>query len=954
VSGTSERIPDSSATHDSRRLLTLVFVLFLVSGACGLIYEIAWSRILHHVFGTTVLAVGTVLAAFMCGLAAGSYLLGRIADRTENPLRLYAFYELGVGITGVIVLFLLDALPDFYSWLHGLLGGSFTLLAIVRFIVAFTLMMVPTLLMGATLPILSKFVVRNIRRLGSDLAALYAINTLGAVCGTLLAGFWLIGWLGIHGTVYVAAAGNLAVGVVAFIAASSRALSRVHKSSQPDASGPAAGDSVSAGRDAVDRRTMRLLLWAFALSGFASFAYEIFWTRSLVFLLGNSTYAFTLMLTAFLSGIAIGGYAVRLFVDRIESPLRLFGWTQVLIGITSGLALPVLFVVVHSEAVRQFLLERARTLETLALSNFLISLAVMLVPATLIGATFPLVGRIYVVDLGQTGTDTGRIYAVNTIGNVAGALLPGLVLLPLLGIQRGIVAVASLNLCLGAAILFASQRRPVLKRAAIPGLLVVLALVGPLLPVEFQFPSEYQKEFHEVLFYEEGVSATTKVFLDPGTREKIMSVDGIAIGGTGATNYKQVLLAHLPKLLLPAYESELSVGLGSGILVGESALHGRLQRIVCLEIEPSVVRGAAYFDEENHGVLTDRRLALVVDDVGHYLRTTEELFDIVSADEKTAENYASNGFSYSADYYSLLLEHLEPGGLVAQWVPGDLPPDQFRMVIRTFADVFPHVQLWYFPPAGKVAGSNLVMIGSRVAVSIDHDRIERALASDDSAFDAMRRYGFRSAASLLSHFIAEDDAVRRAVAEAPLNSLEYPRYEFYSPSDYAVQPGRRSAANLDLLLGLRGQQPDERTPAELDAAERELIEQAFRAEGHFLSGFRLQLLEGAVTQVEEHYAEALRETPWNRNLRQQILPFYWTLAGFMFLDGEFAESLTMMERAVDIYGDDGEVRYYYGLLLERNGRIEEAIEQYELALALRPELNNARAALAALKGRTQR
>jgi spermidine synthase len=626
----------------------VVLLLFLVSGACGLIYEVAWSRLMTQIFGTTALAVGVVLAAFMSGLAAGSYFLGKRGDRSPNPLRLYAFYEIGIAVTALGSLFVIDRMVPLYLWAYPFFGESEVLLAGIRFAVAFTVILIPTILMGATLPILSRFIMRGLSTVGRQLSSLYAINTFGAVAGGVLAGFYLIGTLGIHPTIYIAVGGNLGIGLLAWLA--SRFTGELRQAAPEPAAGAAAvarPDGAGPGREQV-----RLLLWAIALSGLTSFAYEVLWTRGLVFLLGNSTYAFTMMLTAFLAGIALGGYLIRFIADRTGGPVTIFAWLEIFIGLTSAAALPLLFSIAYSPAVRGFLARMSEQLGPLMLSRFGASLLVMLIPATLIGATFPLVGKICVTDLRQTGREVGTVYAVNTAGNVLGALLPAFIILPLLGIQKGVVLMGALNVCVGGTVLLSQRKRLPGLRYAAPIGAVGIAVLLMSVPLDYQFPSEFQTDRHRVLFYREGPLATTKVFLDPETQVKHMSVDGIVIGGSGIMDYKQQLLAHLPKLLLRRYESELSVGLGSGILVAESLRHDMLKRIVCVEIEPSVVEGADYFEEETYGLLADPRVSVVVDDVANFLRTTPEKYDIVSADEKTAEKYASNGFSHgSADLH---------------------------------------------------------------------------------------------------------------------------------------------------------------------------------------------------------------------------------------------------------------------------------------------------------------
>ena len=217
--------------------------------------------------------------------------------------------------------------------------------------------------------------------------------------------------------------------------------------------------------------------------------------------------------------------------------------------------------------------------------RFLLSVAVMLVPATLVGTTFPLVARAIVPGADRTGSSVGRIYAVNTVGNVAGALLPGLVLLDWLGLQKGILTLAGLNACVGVLVVLAGARAPLVRHAALAAAVLVAVLLARM-PLELRFPSESQQAWHRVLYHRDGPNATTTVLLDPDTREKSMCVDGIEIGGSGFTEFKQMLLAHLPKLLSDDVGQELSVGLGSAILIGESARHERVRAITCVEIEP--------------------------------------------------------------------------------------------------------------------------------------------------------------------------------------------------------------------------------------------------------------------------------------------------------------------------------------------------------------------------------
>jgi spermidine synthase len=912
-------------------MTTLVMILFFLSGACGLVYQVVWTRMMTHAFGTTALAVGTVLAAFMSGLALGSWLLGKVADTSKNRLRLYAYLEFGVAVAALVAHLLLARITPAYIALYEALGRSVAVLGIARFVLAFVLVMVPTVLMGATLPVLARFVVRHLSGLGPGLSTLYAVNTAGAVVGTIAAGFYLVGQFGIHATVYLAVLGNAAVGALAWIASGAGGV-------QPSESARPA-NTARATKQRVDKRTYRVVLLGLGISGLASFAYEVYWTRSLVFLLGNSTYAVTTMLVAFLIGIALGGYLIRFLVDRVRDRPALFGGLQIATGVTAAAALPVLFAFVEPQAIREHMWEATLRARMLTPLRFAVAVPVMLVPAVLIGATFPLVGRIGVSEVGKTGTDVGRIYAVNTLGNVVGALLPGLVLLHWLGIQRGIVAMAALNVIVGLVVLYLRVGRVRSLRLLLPAAIVVAGVTMALVPLDLRLPSEAQGPWHRVLYYRDGPSATTAVLLDPDTGEKMMSLDGVDIGGSGATDYKQQILAHLPKLLVDDVSSELSVGFGSGILAGESARHDGVRGITCVEIEPTVVEGAEWFASDNHGVMDDPRFRIVVDDVANHLRTTDDRYQVVSADEKTAQGYASNGFSYSREYYDLLRSRLAPGGLVVQWVPTSLPPRQYRTVLKTFSASFPYVLLWYCAPAFQSAADNTIVVGSNERIEPDLDEMHRRLTSDYDAFAGIAHYGFTTAVSVLAQLTTNEEALRPALAGAPENTLTHPRYEFYTPADYSVPSKQRFAANLGFLMGLR-------RPPVSGGVRADSLAAAVSAESAFLDGYQKVLSHAPVNDVASRFDAALALAPWNHSLRVRILSQYWHLSQRYSNAGDYRSAAVLMQRGLAVYGQRALNWAEYALVLRATGEMGQAIAAGRRAVELDPSLIAGRRVLA--------
>ena len=285
----------------------LVLSLFFVSGATALVYEVVWSRILMHVFGSTAVALGTVLAAFMAGMAIGSWLIGKAADKSSNCLRLYAFLELGLGLAALGSHILLSHIGPVHLVLHDIFGFSPAVFGVVRFLLAFSLVMAPTVLMGATLPVLARFLMNRRNKVGINLSTLYATNTIGAVSGVLITGFYLIGTFGVHVPVFIAVVANILIGFIAWLVSL-----RIGDTRFADPVLTSLPDTTQSGSEgSVDPLISRVILLGLGISGFTSFAYEIYWTRALILVVGNSTYAFVTILSAFLTGIALGGWSVH-------------------------------------------------------------------------------------------------------------------------------------------------------------------------------------------------------------------------------------------------------------------------------------------------------------------------------------------------------------------------------------------------------------------------------------------------------------------------------------------------------------------------------------------------------------------------------------------------------------------------------------------------------------------
>ncbi len=767
-----------------------IYLLFFLSGAAGLVYQVVWSRMLNEIFGVTVYAVATVLATFLAGLALGSLVLGRLADRRRNPLNFYGWLEIGIGLSALLGMVTIRLLEPAHIWAANRFEPHSLALIAVRFLLGALVVLPPTFLMGGTLPVIVRFFVDRIQYFGRQLSLLYALNTTGAVVGTLVSGFLLIKWIGLQRTLWIAVAVNIFIGLLSLAVASRLS---VPAGDSRDNREPQA-DTAHVEDDGVG------LLAVMALSGFVTLGLEVFWTRILMLSVGTTTYSFTTMLSSFLTGIALGSFVARRIVDRLRDVRRTFGWIQVGIAGTTLATLPL----INSGMAQRWLTGWGSEWVTLLLLRFGVSLLVMLVPTTLIGMTFPLAARLRARDVGTLGGRLGEVYGANTLGNILGAAITGFLLLPLLGLQKGIAALALLSVANAAWAFFpagSARRGAAMYRRVTPlvaGPLVCLLLLVWWQPRPFVIVAEEPGD--RVLYYKEGVVGTVKVLQKAEDPRRVwMAIDGIKIGESyGGVDHKQQALAHFPFLLMSDQppRNVLSIGLGTGILIGEVARHPSVQQADCLEISPSVIEAARLFDQQNNHALDNPRVNIINDDGVNFLRRTDGRYEAIISDAKSRTKHAANAIFFSSDYYRLCLEHLNDHGLMIQWVPLTVPPNELQIILRTFVDIFPYTYVLVTPP------HSCFLVGLKAPLSIDVAGVERLLRDPLTA--NLRRYGLRDAQGLIGMLTADRESISAWLdREGTINSIDHPVLEFYSPRSHAVRPARLAEENLRSLLQAR-------------------------------------------------------------------------------------------------------------------------------------------------------
>jgi len=602
---------DSSQRSKQEWLLVVGLFCFFFSGAAGLIYEVVWTRMLTQIFGNTTYAIATVLSAFMAGLAIGSYIFGQIADRGKNDFLLYGILEAGVGVYGFIIPWVFHLAQKLYAPIYGINASYPFLFNFLLFCLCFVLLVFPTLLMGATLPVLSRFYVRSLGQLGRRVGDLYATNTLGAVMGAAFAGYVFISMLGMRRTVYLAAGINILIAVLILI------VDRLRNKEAAEIAPGAEAEAVPASEASAGERPSWLgwvVLGSFGLSGFAALVYENAWTRALSLVIGSSVYSFTTMLVTFLIGLALGGFIYARLVGDRDVRLSGFGLIEIWVGLAALATiplfgkLPLLFIrLLHAfgDSFNVFL----------ALQVFLSGL-VMLLPTVLLGLTFPLVARLFTQSLYRVGSGVGSSYAANTLGAILGSFVGGFILIPNIGVENTIVVAVVVNLFIGCLLIFADTKISILPRLAVGLAVLIVAVLIPFrvphwdrhiltsgvtiytdryeaLPTDSLRLEEMKRD--DVLYYKEGLTVTVSVHRIPGSDYIYFKSNG-KIDGSYGDALSQLMTSYIPMMLHPTAERAVVIGLGSGMSAKALATFPNLKEIEVLEIEPAMVGASKFFN----------------------------------------------------------------------------------------------------------------------------------------------------------------------------------------------------------------------------------------------------------------------------------------------------------------------------------------------------------------------
>jgi spermidine synthase len=831
------------------RLRRLFRILYLLSGAAALLYEVVWLRLLTLSMGHTSRAVGILLAAFMGGLAVGAWTAGRSASSMTpaRALRAYALLEAFIAACALILPALLAAVHPILRWVYaGDDAGSFE---ITIALLALVLLSVPTAAMGATYPVAVRWIEgsdrsnRSERSVAFDVGGLYAVNTVGAALGAGLTGFALLPLLGIRGTTIVGVLLNVAVAGGALLLAK-RQPARERTRGDLELTVPDAGVARTRRNDGVARRLQparrgdqpeavpvtsrrvgpRIAATALGISGCVALVCQVTWTRTLAMVLGPTTYAFSAMVVAVITGLAVGSAVAAWRAPR--SPVRAMTWLGFVMIAAAAAALAASIAIDRLPLVVASLVSRPDvTFGAVLVMQVALAIAIQLPMSIAFGAAFPLAIAAADSTPATVPRDASVVYATNTLGAIVGAIAASFVLIPTFGIQGSVRLAVIVAAVAGAVITWRAESGSPVRVAAMLGgaVTVALALAAPEWNVARLANGSYRYapafaagdietglEAGRLVYYREGAAGTVSVRDVPGARS--LAIDGKVDASNAGDMLTQKLLAHLPLLLHPNPRRVCVIGLGSGVTLGASLTHP-VERVDVVEISPEVVEASSFFAAENHNALNDPRTELIIGDGRSHLLLSTEQYDVIISEPS---NPWMTGVAtlFTREFFLAARARLAPGGILMQWAHTySISDADLRSIVATFASVFPEGSAWL------VAESDLLLVGATGPIVALDDGISAAWSRPGVATD-LAEAAVRDPFSVLSLYVAGGGELQNYAGDALVQTddrllLEYsaPRtiYGFFQRANVErLRDVERSARQPQAVARARA----EATPAE--------------------------------------------------------------------------------------------------------------------------------------------
>ena len=793
---------------NNRSLYFLTSLLFVLSGVAALVYQISWFKYLSYFLGNTTYSQSIVLATFMGGLALGSWFWGRKADSSKNTLALFAVLEILIALYCFFYFPIFEFVKSQFIDIVNANGwpSDSTIVLSLKLIVSAATILVPTVLMGGTLPVLVKHLSNYTKEIGRNVSLLYFINSLGAVIGSVLAGFYLLESIGIRNTIYFGAIADGIVGVLVLIIAFSK------NSTQKNIK------DIKTVKFHVTPKIYRVALTVAGISGLCAMIYEVVWLRLLIPILGSTTYSFSIVLIVFISGITLGSLIVYLSISRIKNPIRFLTICQVGIIVSILLSIPFyekIPYLIWSDIVAEMKTDNGYSFYLSR--QLLYTSLVLIVPTIFMGMSLPIATKLTVKKISSSGRSIGNVFAINTLGTVFGSLLAGLVLIPLIGIKPTLEVALFLNLSL--VILLFSFKISLKTRSKVVLFLLILfcsfyyqssvnnerwthSIMTSVVPrkINRKPPPSTFDEFYKVeksqtdsiLFYDEGIGGTVVVTKYKGNVH--LYTNGKGDAASQGDLRTQINLAQTPMILHPNPEKVFVIGFGAGTTIGNVMTHQSVKQAKVAEISPEVIDASIFFNHVNQNPLADKRLQVIKDDGISALRLSPQKYDIIISQPSNPWS-AGVGNLFTQDFFRDCKEKLEKNGILGQWFNlYEMSDETLKMVFRTVLKEFKHVDLW------QIGSSDLLMVCSESPINTDLKTLEESF---NSVNEPLSLGGINSFPVFLSQqFLSSknQDLLEKYAysgSKSDINTENLPLLEHWAPKDYFLYAVPDNFHNLD-------------------------------------------------------------------------------------------------------------------------------------------------------------
>jgi spermidine synthase len=744
---------------------TIHLIIFL-SGFTFLIYEVVWNRMLSLVLGATVSAATIVLVSFMAGFGIGAFYWGRYANTFRKTAKLLSVLLLSIGFLSLLNYFMIrTGLPALYKLL-GNSNLSNRAVEVIIFAISILLLIVPTFFMGGVLPVVSKIIIKSNRQISVDIGRIYAVETLGSSLGGLAAGFVFLGHVGQKNTILIAVAINLIVGLFLILSKKYSSLTFVTEQSGQEKK----AISKNPGLLGIDKR---FALISTLIFGFSILSLQIIWIRIFKIYLTNTSYTFALISSLVILGLFIGSWIFKKYAHKIENYKRAMLKALVLLALLTGLGLLVLV------KMPETIMFPFRGLLSIPFIKLLVmpmvaALLVVIPPTTVSGFAFPLAIRIFSEDYGNISRSVGSILSANIIGSVMGPFVATFVLIPFIGV--GISVLFIILLIFITSIYFSFQLGKTKHSKILNPALFVVSFVL-LITIVFKpqiriMPASFSKVEKEVLFYKETVEATLVVSKEQNSRSEVKTTfvnNAVVIGSTYDAIKAVKMIGHLPFFTGLECNDVLVVGFGIGVTTSTIASHSEVKTIDCVELAGGLKEAAPFYSDINKDIILDPRLNFIQGDGRHYLQLTSKKYDLISSDPTHPLLGSAN--LYSKEYFELCKSHLNPGGMVSQYLPlHKLMPEDFKGIIKTFHTVFDDATVW-------LGHSHAILIGSNKPIKIDFASWEKNIAKmgKDPVF-------YTNPYHLAASLMLDKEDIEEFPKGIKVNTDDLSYLEFFSPA----------------------------------------------------------------------------------------------------------------------------------------------------------------------------